>query len=201
MGSSPSKGKTQPKGAPRARPRGSDNVSKSSRPLKLVNNEVKNKALVESQTFGTNERTQPVSNERNKNVDDKSKFETGSGTVTTKTNSSEKKKGHFKDNEPPKNLGNFESDSESEAEDISAVLEATKNEYNNKLREENRYDGNTDSSIPETYAQRLQREQYRNEPQGIIRQKTIYRNPNDWEVDEVRIILYTCYLYVGPMFH
>ncbi|XP_052086207.1 glycosyltransferase-like protein gnt14 isoform X2 [Mytilus californianus] len=36
---------------------------------------------------------------------------------------------------------------------------------------------------PETYAQKLQREQYTQ--QQLLRQKTIYRNPDEWEIDQV----------------
>lgn len=39
--------------------------------------------------------------------------------------------------------------------------------------------------LPETYAQRKQREQYRLNQQMLLRQKTIYRNPDDWREEEV----------------
>lgn len=82
----------------------------------------------------------------------------------------------------------FDSDSDSE-DDIAAVLEATKNEYNNKLQEQRLYqDNNNQTSYPESYAQRLQREQYKHEPQGLMRQKTIYRNPEEWEATDVGIV-------------
>ncbi|XP_060601041.1 uncharacterized protein LOC132754430 isoform X2 [Ruditapes philippinarum] len=165
MGSGSSKPKTQEK-TPPAR---SDNVSKSSRQLKIEKNE--------KSGLGGNEKI------TNNTKTDNNKFQTVS--VTTNKNSNEKKNGKVKNNETSKTLGNFESDSESEAGDINAVLEATRNEYNSQLREQNlRKTRDNDASYPETYAQRLQREQYRNQPQGILRQKTIYRNPDEWEVDE-----------------
>lgn len=40
-------------------------------------------------------------------------------------------------------------------------------------------------NLPETYAQRKQREQYTLNQQMLIRQKTIYRNPDDWREQEV----------------
>ncbi|XP_045182573.2 uncharacterized protein LOC123541221 isoform X2 [Mercenaria mercenaria] len=169
MGSGPSKQKNQQKEPP-AR---SDNVSKSSRQLKIENNE--KKSFVETEISVNSSKTK----DRNEN----NKFQTE--RATTNKNYNEKKNGNVKNNQIHKNLGNFESDSESEGEDINAVLEATRNEYNSKLQEQNqRYSRDNETSYPETYAQRLQREQYRNQPQGILRQKTIYRNPEEWEVDE-----------------
>ena len=80
----------------------------------------------------------------------------------------------------------FESDSESEAEDISAVLEATRAAEQNSYRAKQNAQANKPTEyFPETYAQRLQREQYAKTQQGLFRQKTIYRNPDEWEVDEV----------------
>lgn len=166
MGSGSSKPKTQGKSPPER----SDNVSKSSRQLKIENNG--------KSTLGDNEKKSINSKNENNKVQ--------TSTVTTNKNFNEKKNGNVKRNEPGKSLGNFDSDSESEAGDINAVLEATRNEYNTQLREQNlRQARDNDTSYPETYAQRLQREQYRNQPQGILRQKTIYRNPDEWEVDEV----------------
>lgn len=79
----------------------------------------------------------------------------------------------------------FESDSESEAEDISAVLEATRAAEQNSYRAKQNAQANKPTEyFPETYAQRLQREQYAKTQQGLFRQKTIYRNPDEWEVDE-----------------
>lgn len=79
----------------------------------------------------------------------------------------------------------FESDSESEAEDISAVLEATRAAEQNSYRAKQNAQANRPTEyFPETYAQRLQREQYAKTQQGLFRQKTIYRNPDEWEVDE-----------------
>jgi hypothetical protein len=43
-----------------------------------------------------------------------------------------------------------------------------------------------DEDLPETYAQRKQREQYTLNQQMLIRQKTIYRNPDDWRDEPVR---------------
>lgn len=84
--------------------------------------------------------------------------------------------------QPVEKLESFESDSESEAEDINAVLAATRAEHNYRaqksLQKPTEY-------YPETYAQRLQREQYEKNQQSLIRQKTIYRNPDEWELDEV----------------
>ena len=86
-----------------------------------------------------------------------------------------------------KKIDSFDSDSESEAEDISAVLAATRaeNDYNKARQNSNR----PTEYYPETYAQRLQREQYARTQQSLVRQKTIYRNPDEWEVDEVCINL------------
>lgn len=96
-------------------------------------------------------------------------------TVTNKTSN----------NQTNKKISGFESDSSSE-DDIDAVLEATKNEYNNKMQADRRmYDNNNETSYPESYAQRLQRQQYKHEPQGLLRQKTIYRNPDEWGTQEV----------------
>lgn len=86
-----------------------------------------------------------------------------------------------------KTVQSFESDS-SDEDDIDAVLEATKNEYNNKMRAQNRFqENNNEVNYPESYAQRLQRQQYKHEPEGIMRQKTIYRNPDEWDMDNVSI--------------
>ncbi|XP_076456484.1 uncharacterized protein LOC143290835 [Babylonia areolata] len=38
--------------------------------------------------------------------------------------------------------------------------------------------------LPETYAQRKQREQYTLNQQMLLRQKTIYRNPDDWKNED-----------------
>lgn len=169
MGSGPSKPKNQEKSPPLR----SDNVSKSARQLKIESTE-KKQTVVEK--AGVGDISKHTVNEGNK-------FQTGSVTTKVNTNNFEKKNGRVNNNEVKKQLGAFESDSESEGEDINAVLEATKNEYNSRLQEQ-QYTRDNDASYPETYAQRLQREQYRNQPQGILRQKTIYRNPEEWEVDE-----------------
>jgi len=86
-----------------------------------------------------------------------------------------------------KALGKFESDSEEE--DIDAVLEATRNEYK-RSQEQRMNNNNNEVSYPETYAQRLQREQYKQQPQALARQKTIYRNPDEWAVQEVGSFFY-----------
>jgi len=89
-------------------------------------------------------------------------------------------------NNKARQIQSFDSDDSSD-DDIDAVLRATKNEYNNKIREQSRFqENNNQVHYPESYAQRLQRQQYRNEPQGIMRQKTIYRNPDEWNMDSVQ---------------
>lgn len=174
MGSGPSKPKNQEKSPPQR----ADNVSKSARQLKIENNE-KKQQVVEKEKIKDSSKT--TSNETKS---------LRTGGVATNNQNSEKRNGKDNNNETKKQLGNFESDSESEGEDINAVLEATRNEYNSRLQAQNQQNlRDSESSYPETYAQRLQREQYRNQPQGILRQKTIYRNPDEWEVDEVCIKL------------
>lgn len=42
---------------------------------------------------------------------------------------------------------------------------------------------------PETYAQRKQREQYTLNQQLLIRQKTIFRNPNDWRMEDEQEVI------------
>ena len=83
-------------------------------------------------------------------------------------------------------LQSFESDSGSEAEDIDAVLAATRAEHSHRQQQQQTINRPTEY-YPESYAQRLQREQYERGQQGLMRQKTIYRNPDEWEVDEVII--------------
>ena len=78
-------------------------------------------------------------------------------------------------------IESFENDSESEGEDISDVLAATRADNDFKARQSN---NRPTEYYPESYAQRLQREQYAKAQQGIVRQKTIYRNPDEWELDD-----------------
>ncbi|KAL8578852.1 hypothetical protein ACOMHN_022145 [Nucella lapillus] len=47
-------------------------------------------------------------------------------------------------------------------------------------RSVNSYNPVKQQDLPETYAQRKQREQYTLNQQMLLRQKTIYRNPDDW---------------------
>lgn len=172
MGSGSSKEKDVPK--PRA-----DKVSKSSKQLDLkVGNDEEKRLKKEIEVVNTGSKTNYVTSGQT------SPFRKTEVTKpSTNTNGrSQQTNGRVGKVEAVKNLGGFESDSESEGEDISAVLEATKNEYNTNLK--NQQFSDRDSSLPETYAQRLQREQYRHQPEGLMRQKTIYRNPDEWEVDE-----------------
>ena len=78
-------------------------------------------------------------------------------------------------------IESFENDSESEGEDISDVLAATRADNDFKARQSN---NRPTEYYPESYAQRLQREQYAKAQQGMVRQKTIYRNPDEWELDD-----------------
>lgn len=89
--------------------------------------------------------------------------------------------GHINKLQTNEKLQSFESDSEEE--DIDAVLAATRAEHS--YRQQQTLNKPTEY-YPESYAQRLQREQYERSQQGLMRQKTIYRNPDEWDVDETR---------------
>ena len=93
-----------------------------------------------------------------------------------------KSNGNVNKLQPNEKLQSFESDSGSEAEDIDAVLAATRAEHS--YRQQQTFNRPTEY-YPETYAQRLQREQYEKGQQGLMRQKTIYRNPDEWDMNEV----------------
>lgn len=94
-----------------------------------------------------------------------------------------KSNGNVNKLQPNEKLQSFESDSGSEAEDIDAVLAATRAEHS--YRQQQTFNRPTEY-YPETYAQRLQREQYEKGQQGLMRQKTIYRNPDEWDMNENR---------------
>ena len=165
MGSGSSKPKT-----PRAEPR-PDKVSKvQSRDIKAVtkkpdqkpDNSLKPQKVVE---------TEKAKNDKNlqKSSDRNTEIKSNNNGNINKLPTNEK-------------LQSFESDSEEE--DIDAVLAATRAEHNH--RQQQTLNKPTEY-YPESYAQRLQREQYERGQQGLMRQKTIYRNPDEWDVDEVNM--------------
>lgn len=110
------------------------------------------------------------------------KSATENNNANAVTNTVVARNGTIKQFQPSLALGQFESDTESEGDDISTVLEETRNNYNKQRVQNLKKSEETD--YPETYAQRLQRGQYKQQPQGLIRQKTIYRDPSEWIVDE-----------------
>ncbi|KAL4217709.1 hypothetical protein ACF0H5_022450 [Mactra antiquata] len=168
MGSGSSKEKQVSK-QPQARK--GDNVSKATIQNKVDNNS----SGKDNKNVGYNSNTQKAKTNNSQVGGYHSNSKQTGYNNSSKNNQSFKSGGNNK-------VDPFESDSDEEEEDINAVLEATKNEYNRNLRERDQQTSNI--MYPETYAQRLQRQQYKNEPTGLIRQKTIYRNPDEWEIDE-----------------
>lgn len=86
-------------------------------------------------------------------------------------------------------------DSDDEGDDL--LSDQFSNRNNNKTGQKNGgIDSNSNNRLktwqppqppkddyPETYAQKMQREQYKSEK--LLRQKTIYRDPKEWEVDKL----------------
>ncbi|WAR16345.1 hypothetical protein MAR_030939 [Mya arenaria] len=175
MGSGSSKEKSPP--VHNVQPRRADNVSKGNKPLK--NNQ--------SDRNVTQDSKQSVKTDIKKSNINDSRTVQNNVTANGKNNSTfQRKPAENVNSKKQMELGSFESDSE--GEDIDAVLEATKNEYNRNQEQRLRNNNNEQVSYPETYAQRLQREQYKHEPRlGLARQKTIYRNPEEWEIQEKEV--------------
>ncbi|ESP03399.1 hypothetical protein LOTGIDRAFT_237707 [Lottia gigantea] len=138
-----------------------------------------------------------VTNVNNKSPDKRkgNVHQKGSGTpVKTKSNASENKS-------PKKSKKSKDSDwsSDSDFEDDldefikETVSHAAKTNSSNTNNEEpvssrprtshGRTTSRPENAYPETYAQKHTREQYTVDRQALIRQKTIYRNPDDWKDD------------------
>ena len=106
-------------------------------------------------------------------------------------------------------VSKFDSDSDSEDEIINSQWKSNNNSRttnqnsNNRTTEQSRNDYNSRVSAPpvrdtqeypETYAQRTQRAQYAQN--GMLpRQKTMYRNPDEWEIDDEVRCLICCHYY------
>ncbi|XP_052250954.1 protein kinase 4-like [Dreissena polymorpha] len=185
MGSGPSKEKTPLQNVP---PRKPDNVSKGNKQFKteeVTSVQNNNKTNINSKidvVESKNNKSETIKSNTNNTIKvGNGKSEESQVRKSEPITSKDSKKSLTK-----KDLGKFESDSESEAEDIDAVLAATKNQYNQRVQQRT-IQPNDDGHYPETYAQRLQREQYKHQPEGLLRQKTIYRNPQEWEIEENKV--------------
>ena len=134
------------------------------------------------------------------------------------TNDDRTIKNHFKtsyDNErnkPSSKVANLESDSDSIADDPWDEFLGPSNSSNTyhtnasrgmQERDREMNDINAqkkEEHYPETYAQRLTREQYKLDQAKLLRQKTIYRDTDEWKMDEedefekVIIVIYICFL-------
>ncbi|KAK3586936.1 hypothetical protein CHS0354_008534 [Potamilus streckersoni] len=78
-----------------------------------------------------------------------------------------------------------ESSSDEEEDDIAAVLEATRKAKEEDERNKRNMRKPETEEYPETYAQKLQREQYLQ--QSLLRQKTFHKNPDEWKSDEIEV--------------
>ena len=77
-------------------------------------------------------------------------------------------------------------------DELNEVLQIPTENRNNSNRPVHAVNPVRQEDLPETYAQRKQRQQYTLNQQTLLRQKTIYRNPDDWrEPEEVRDVLFS----------
>ena len=187
MGSGSSKEKT---------PKRSTQTSVDNKKTVNRNEKVSTIGVNNSSEIGYTSKTH-TSTQVNNNIPEKSK------NISQKVNGNADKRKSQKPSESGQKTNGFQSDSESETEDINEVLEATRREHEERVREQNYFNTRqtNETAYPETYAHRLQREQYKPEL-GIIRQKTIYRNPDEWktENEEASICFILCLFVIKPFF-
>ncbi|KAL3889868.1 hypothetical protein ACJMK2_002190 [Sinanodonta woodiana] len=85
-------------------------------------------------------------------------------------------------NTPPAEFKDSESSSDEDEDDIAAVLAARRQAKEEEERNKRNMRKPETEEYPETYAQKLQREQYLQT--SLLRQKTFLKNPDEWEADE-----------------
>lgn len=171
-------GSSKPKASETSKSR-PDKVSKvQAGQVKSIQAESKS-VKVESNNFDQKNKNQWNSNlndiERVKNDKNIEKSSERTNTINSSSNANMTK------TQAVKLPSSFESDSDSEGEDINTVLAATRAENTNRAQQSS---NRPTENLPETYAQRLQRQQYAKAQQDLFRQKTIYRNPDEWDMDE-----------------